>query len=145
MPAAILSAIAWVFRKISLDRLAEFVLRKVLFSKYVLIEIALFVLLLLYFGALLRMVVFLFDQLDNIYAFFKNISNPSGNTNNEITVVAFAVLSVLGVFKAFWDVFNLYTPIFISLFLMFGAKIGISLLKNLRKSISNVFEFSKLG
>lgn len=145
MPAAILSAIAWVFRKISLDRLAEFVLRKVLFSKYVLIEIALFVLLLLYFGALLRMVVFLFDQLDNIYAFFKNISNPSGNTNNEITVVAFAVLSVLGVFKAFWDVFNLYTPIFISLFLMFGAKIGISLLKNLRKSISNALEFTKLG
>lgn len=145
MPAAILSAIAWVFRKISLDRLAEFVLRKVLFSKYVLIEIALFVLLLLYFGALLRMVVFLFGQLDDIYVFFKNISNPSGNTNNEITVVAFAVLSVLGVFKAFWDVFNLYAPIFISLFLMLGAKIGISLLKNLRKSISNAFEFTKLG
>ena len=76
MPAFIISALAWIFRKLALGELAGFVLRKVIFSKLVVIE------------------------------FIKNLTNPTSSI--EVTSVALSVLSSLGVFKAFWDVLNLY-------------------------------------
>jgi hypothetical protein len=141
MPAFIISALAWIFRKLSFGKLAEFVLKKVVFSKFVLIEIAMFSLMVIYFGALLAIAVFLFGQLGDIYGSIKNLTNPT--SPNEVTSTGLAVLASLGVFKAFWDVFNLYAPIFISLFLMIGTGIGIKLLKKLRDSISHVVGFIK--
>ena len=141
MPAFIVSALAWVFRKLSLGKLAEFILKKVALSKFVLIEAAMFLLMLTYFGALLAMAVFLFGQLSDIYGSIKNFTNPTGS--NEVTSTGLAVLSALGIFRAFWDIFNLYAPIFISLFLMIGTGIGIKLLQKLRDSISHVVGFIK--
>ena len=134
--SAILSALSWIFTRLKLGELAAFVLKKIAFSKIVLIEIAMFALMVIYFGALLAIVNFLFGQLFDIFNFTKTLTNPT--SGNEITSTALAVLSTLGVFKAFWDVFNLYAPIFISLFLMLGSKIGIKLLEKLRYSISGL-------
>lgn len=136
--SAILSALSWIFGRLKLGELAGFVIKKIAFSKVVLIEIAMFALMVIYFGALLAIVNFLFGQLFDIFNFTKTLTNPTGS--NEVTSTALAVLSTLGVFKAFWDVFNLYAPIFISLFLMLGARIGIKLLEKLRKSISGLIQ-----
>lgn len=136
--SAILSALSWIFGRLKLGELAGFVIKKIAFSKVVLIEIAMFALMVIYFGALLAIVNFLFGQLFDIFNFTKTLTNPT--SGNEITSTALAVLSTLGVFKAFWDVFNLYAPIFISLFLMLGARIGIKLLEKLRKSISGLIQ-----
>lgn len=133
--SAILSALSWIFGRLKLGELSGFVLKKIVFSKVVLIEIAMFALMVIYFGALLAIAKFLFGQLFDIFNFTKTLTSPTGN--NEVTSTALAVLSTLGVFKAFWDIFNLYAPIFISLFLMIGAKIGIKLLEKLRKSIQS--------
>ena len=135
---AILSALSWIFNRLKLGELAAFVLKKIAFSKIVLIEIAMFALMVIYFGALLSIVNFLFGQLFEIFNFTKTLTNPT--SSNEVTSTALAVLSTLGVFKAFWDVFNLYSPIFISLFLMLGTKIGIKLLEKLRYSISGLIK-----
>ena len=135
MPA-ILSALSWIFGRLKLGELAGFVIKKISFSKVVLIEIAMFALMVIYFGALLSIVNFLFGKLFEIFSFTKTLTNPT--SSNEVTSTALAVLSTLGVFKAFWDVFNLYSPIFISLFLMLGTKIGIKLLEKLRYSISGL-------
>lgn len=137
MPA-LLSALSWIFGRLKLGELAGFVIKKIAFSKIVLIEIAMFALMVIYFGALLAIANFLFGQLFDIFNFTKSLTSPAGG--NEITSIALAVLSSLGVFKAFWDVFNLYAPIFISLFLMIGAKIGIKLLEKLRYSISGLIK-----
>ena len=137
MPA-ILSALSWIFGRLKLGGLAAFVLKKIAFSKIVLIEIAMFALMVIYFSALLSIVNFLFGQLFEIFSFTKTLTNPT--SSNEVTSTALAVLSTLGVFKAFWDVFNLYSPIFISLFLMLGTKIGIKLLEKLRYSISGLIK-----
>ena len=137
MPA-ILSALSWIFGRLKLGELAGFVIKKIAFSKIVLIEIAMFALMVIYFGALLAIVNFLFGQLFDILNFTKTLTNPTAD--NEVTSTALAVLSTLGVFKAFWDILNLYAPIFISLFLMLGAKIGIKLLEKLRKSISGLIK-----
>ncbi|MGP1532955.1 MAG: hypothetical protein ACTTJF_02680 [Campylobacter sp.] len=134
MPA-ILSALSWIFGRLKLGNLAGFIIKKIVFSKVVLIEIAMFALMVVYFGALLAIANFLFGQLFDIFNFTKTLTNPTNS--NEVTSTALAVLSTLGVFKAFWDIFNLYAPIFISLFLMIGAKIGIKLLEKLRKSIQS--------
>lgn len=137
MPA-LLSALSWIFGRLKLGELAGFVIKKIAFSKIVLIEIAMFALMVIYFGALLAIANFLFGQLFDIFNFTKSLTSPTGG--NEVTSIALAVLSSLGVFKAFWDVFNLYAPIFISLFLMIGAKIGIKLLEKLRYSISGLIK-----
>lgn len=134
MPA-ILSALSWIFGRLKLGNLAGFIIKKIVFSKVVLIEIAMFALMVVYFGALLAIANFLFGQLFDFFNFTKTLTNPT--SSNEVTSTALAVLSTLGVFKAFWDIFNLYAPIFISLFLMIGAKIGIKLLEKLRKSIQS--------
>ncbi len=134
MPA-ILSALSWIFGRLKLGNLAGFIIKKIVFSKVVLIEIAMFALMVVYFGALLAIANFLFGQLFDIFNFTKTLTSPT--SSNEVTSTALAVLSTLGVFKAFWDIFNLYAPIFISLFLMIGAKIGIKLLEKLRKSIQS--------
>lgn len=136
--SAILSALSWIFGRLKLGELAGFVIKKIAFSKVVLIEIAMFALMVIYFGALLAIVNFLFGQLFDIFNLTKTLTNPT--SGNEITSTVLAVLSTLGVFKAFWDVFNLYAPIFISLFLMLGARIGIKLLEKLRKSISGLIQ-----
>lgn len=137
MPA-LLSALSWIFGRLKLGELAAFVIKKIAFSKIVLIEIAMFALMVLYFGALIGIANFLFSQLFDIFNFTKSLTSPTGG--NEVTSIALAVLSSLGVFKAFWDVLNLYSPIFISLFLMIGAKIGIKLLEKLRYSISGLIK-----
>ena len=137
MPA-LLSALSWIFGRLKLGELAGFVIKKIAFSKIVLIEIAMFALMILYFGALIGIANFLFSQLFDIFNFTKSLTSPTGG--NEVTSIALAVLSSLGVFKAFWDVLNLYSPIFISLFLMIGAKIGIKLLEKLRYSISGLIK-----
>ena len=135
MPA-LLSALSWIFGRLKLGELAGFVIKKIAFSKVVLIEIAMFALMVIYFGALLAIANFLFGQLFDIFSFTKTLTSPANS--NEVTSTALSVLSALGVFKAFWDVLNLYSPIFISLFLMIGAKIGIKLLEKLRYSISGL-------
>lgn len=138
MPA-LLSALSWIFGRLKLGELAGFIIKKIAFSKVVLIEIAMFALMIIYFGALIAIVNFLFGQLFDIFGFLRGLTDSSGSSN-EITSIGLAVLSALGVFKAFWDVFNLYAPIFISLFLMLGARIGIKLLEKLRKSISGLIQ-----
>ena len=140
MPA-LLSALSWIFGLLKLDKLAGFVLKKIAFSKIVLIEIAMFALMVIYFGALLAIAIFLFGQLFDIFNFTKSLTNPT--SSNEVASTSLSVLSALGIFKALWDVFNLYFPIFISLFLVIGAKIGIKLLEMLRKSIQGYIGFIK--
>ena len=140
MPA-LLSALSWIFGRLKLGELAGFVIKKIAFSKIVLIEIAMVALMVIDFGALLAIANFLFGQLFDIFNFTESLTSPTGG--NEVTSIALAVLSSLGVFKAFWDVFNLYAPIFISLFLVIGAKIGIKLLEMLRKSIQGYIGFIK--
>lgn len=134
MPA-ILSALAWLFKRFKLGELASFVLKRAVFTKVVAIEIAMFAFMLTYFGALLYLATFLFGQLFDVVDSIKQVTNFKGN---DVATTAFSVFSALGIFKAFWDVFNLYAPIFISLFLMLGAKIGIKLLEKLRYSISGL-------
>lgn len=138
MPA-LLSALSWIFGRLKLGELSGFIIKKIAFSKVVLIELAMFALMIIYFGALIAIVNFLFGQLFDIFGFLRGLTDSSGSSN-EITSIGLAVLSALGVFKAFWDVFNLYAPIFISLFLMLGARIGIKLLEKLRKSISGLIK-----
>lgn len=135
MPA-ILSALAWLFGRLKLGELAGFVLKKIVFSKVIAIEIAMFALMVVYFGALVYISTFLFGQLFDIFDYLKNLTNS--NSNNTVTSAALSVISTLGIFKAFWDVFNLYAPMFISMFLIIGSKIGITLLKNLRKSLNEL-------
>ena len=139
--AAILSALSWIFGRLNLDKLAGFVLKKIAFSKIVLIEIAMFSLMVIYFGALLTIAGVLFVELFNLVMFIKNF--PTQNSGNEVTSTTFSVLSSLGVFKAFWDVANIHLPLFISLFLAFGTRVGIKLLEMLRKSIQGYIGFIK--
>ena len=93
--STILSALSWIFGRLKLGELAGFVIKKIAFSKVVLIEIAMFALMVIYFGALLAIVNFLFGQLFDIFNFTKTLTNPT--SGNEVTSTALAVLSTLGV------------------------------------------------
>lgn len=134
MPA-IYAALAWLFKKLSLGELAGFILRKVAFTKIVAIEIAMFALMIIYFGTLIYIANFLFGFLFDLLSNFKNLTSNGGS--NEVSYLAVSLFSALGVSKALVDVLNLCMPIFISLFLLIGLKVGIELFEKLRSSIVN--------
>ena len=140
MPA-IYAALAWLFKKLSLGELAGFILRKVAFTKIVAIEIAMFALMIIYFGTLIYVANFLFGFLFDLLSNFKNLTSNGGS--NEVSYLAVSLFSALGVSKALVDVLNLCMPIFISLFLLIGLKVGIKLFEKLRSSIVNFIGFIK--
>lgn len=140
MPA-IYAALAWLFKKLSLGELAGFILRKVAFTKIVAIEIAMFALMITYFGTLIYVANFLFGFLFDLLNNLKNLISNGGS--NEVSYLAVSLFSALGVSKALVDVLNLCMPIFISLFLLIGLKVGIKLFEKLRSSIVNFVGFIK--
>lgn len=140
MPA-IYAALAWLFKKLSLGELAGFILRKVAFTKIVAIEIAMFALMITYFGTLIYVANFLFGFLFDLLTNLKNLISNGGS--NEVSYLAVSLFSALGVSKALVDVLNLCMPIFISLFLLIGLKVGIKLFEKLRSSIVNFVGFIK--
>ncbi|EJP75048.1 hypothetical protein [Campylobacter sp. FOBRC14] len=140
MPA-IYAALAWLFKKLSLGELAGFILRKVAFTKIVAIEIAMFALMITYFGTLIYVANFLFGFLFDLLSNLKNLISNGGS--NEVSYLAVSLFSALGVSKALVDVLNLCMPIFISLFLLIGLKVGIKLFEKLRSSIVNFVGFIK--
>ena len=140
MPA-IYAALAWLFKKLSLGELAGFILRKVAFTKIVAIEIAMFALMIIYFGTLIYVANFLFGFLFDLLSNLKNLISNGGS--NEVSYLAVSLFSALGVSKALVDVLNLCMPIFISLFLLIGLKVGIKLFEKLRSSIVDFVGFIK--
>lgn len=112
-------------------KIVDYALRAVTFSKMVIINAILGGLILSYATAVLYIINFIYSKFNYIVDFVNNLSIG----NDKLVVTAISVLRALGAWNAFCDVMAIFSPIFLSFFLIYATKIGIVVFKFVRETI----------
>lgn len=120
-------------------KVVDFVLRKITFAKMIIINGLLFASILSYVAAVLVILNFIYTKFNYIVDYINNLSVG----NDKIITTAMMALKSLGAWNAFCDVFAVFSPILLSFFLIYAAKIGIFIFKNARDTLLS-FVIAKL-
>jgi|GEM_PF-1064908 hypothetical protein len=141
----IVESIIRFFLGFKITKKLNFLFSKSLFIFYITCSLSLKAFLALYISSLIYISYSIFKIFFNIISLVKTFTvSPASVGNNEIAYTVFLVLSSLGVFKAFWDVFTLIFPIVISFFVFRLARGGIKIYEELQKTIYSSYQFLKI-
>ena len=138
MPA-IIAMIVNFFGFFKWGKVVDFVLRKITFAKMVVINLLLFASILSYVAAVLVILNFIYTKFNYIVDYINNLSVG----NDKIITTSMMVLKSLGAWNALCDVFVIFSPVFLSFFVIYATKIGIFVFKNARDTLLS-FVIAKL-
>ena len=138
MPA-IIAMIVNLFGFFKWGKVVDFVLRGITFAKMVIINGLLFASILAYVAAVLVILNFIYTKFNFIVDYINNLSVG----NDKIVTTSMMVLKSLGVWNALCDVFTIFSPVFLSFFVIYATKIGIFVFKNARDTLLS-FVIAKL-
>ena len=138
MPA-IIAMIVNLFGFFKWGKVVDFVLRGVTFAKMVIINGLLFASILAYVAAVLVILNFIYIKFNYIVDYINNLSVG----NDKIVTTSMMVLKSLGAWNAFCDVFAIFSPVFLSFFVIYATKIGVFVFKNARDTLLS-FVIAKL-
>ena len=138
MPA-IIAMIVNLFGFFKWGKVVDFVLRKITFAKMVVINLLLFASILSYLAAVLVILNFIYTKFNYIVDYINNLSVG----NDKIITTSMMVLKSLGAWNALCDVFVIFSPVFLSFFVIYATKIGIFVFKNARDTLLS-FVIAKL-
>ena len=130
MPA-IIAMIVNFFGFFKWGKIVDYALRAFALSKMVIINVILGGLVLSYATAVLYIINFIYSKFNYVVDYVNNLSVG----NEKIVVTAIAVIKSLGAWNAFCDVMAIFSPIFLSFFLIYATKIGIVVFKLVRETI----------
>lgn len=130
MPA-IIAMIVNFFGFFKWSKIVDYALRAVTFSKMVIINAILGGLILSYATAVLYIINFIYSKFNYVVDFVNNLSVG----NEKIIVTAIAVIKSLGAWNAFCDVMAIFSPIFLSFFVIYATKIGIVVFRFVRETL----------
>jgi hypothetical protein len=130
MPA-IIAMIVNFFGFFKWGKIVDYALRAFALSKMVIINVILGGLVLSYATAVLYIINFIYSKFNYVVDYVNNLSVG----NEKIVVTAIAVIKSLGAWNAFCDVMAIFSPIFLSFFLIYATKIGIVVFKFVRETI----------
>ena len=130
MPAIIATIVSF-FGFFKWGKVVDYALRAITFSKMVIINVILGGLVLSYATAVLYIINFIYSKFNYVVDYINNLSVG----NEKIVVTAIAVIKSLGAWNAFCDVMAIFSPIFLSFFLIYATKIGIVVFKFVRETI----------
>ena len=130
MPA-IIAMIVNFFGFFKWGKIVDYALRAVTFSKMVIINAILGGLILSYATAVLYIINFIYSKFNYVVDFVNNLSVG----NEKIIVTAIAVIKSLGAWNAFCDVMAIFSPIFLSFFVIYATKIGIVVFRFVRETL----------
>ena len=128
---AIIATIVLFFRFFKWENAINFVFKAVTFSKMVLINVILGALVLSYAAAVIYIINFIYSKFNYIIDYVNNLSVG----NEKIVTTAFSILKSLGAWNAFCDVFSIFSPIFLSFFVIYATKIGITVFRFVRETL----------
>ena len=128
---AIIAMIVSFFGFFKWGKIVDYALRVVTFSKMVIINAILGGLILSYATAVLYIINFIYSKFNYIVDFVNNLSIG----NDKLVVTAISVLRALGAWNAFCDVMAIFSPIFLSFFLIYATKIGIVVFRFVRETL----------
>lgn len=138
MPA-IIAMIVNLFGFFKWGKVVDFVLRGITFAKMVIINGLLFASILAYVVAVLVILNFIYTKFNYIVDYINNLSVG----NDKIVTTSMMVLKSLGAWNALCDVFVIFSPVFLSFFVIYATKIGIFVFKNARDTLLS-FVIAKL-
>ena len=138
MPA-IIAMIVNLFGFFKWGKVVDFVLRGITFAKMVIINGLLFASILAYVAAVLVILNFIYTKFNYIVDYINNLSVG----NDKIITTSMMVLKSLGAWNALCDVFVIFSPVFLSFFVIYATKIGIFVFKNARDTLLS-FVIAKL-
>ena len=130
MPA-IIAMIVNFFGFFKWGKIVDYALRAFALSKMVIINVILGGLVLSYATAVLYIINFIYSKFNYVVDYVNNLSVG----NEKIVVTPIAVIKSLGAWNAFCDVMAIFSPIFLSFFLIYATKIGIVVFKFVRETI----------
>lgn len=130
MPAIIATIVSF-FGFFKWGKVVDYALRAITFSKMVIINAILGGLMISYATAVLYIINFIYAKFNYIVDYVNNLSAGS----DKLVLTAMAVLRSLGAWNAFCDVMAIFSPIFLSFFLIYATKIGIVVFKFVRETI----------
>ncbi|ORI04179.1 hypothetical protein [Campylobacter concisus] len=128
---AIIATIVLFFRFFKWENAINFVFKAVTFSKMVVINVILGALVLSYAAAVIYIINFIYSKFNYIIDYVNNLSVG----NEKIVTIAFSILKSLGAWNAFCDVFSIFSPIFLSFFVIYATKIGITVFRFVRETL----------
>lgn len=128
---AIVAMIVSFFGFFKWGKIVDYALRAFTFSKMVIINAILGGLILSYATAVLYIINFIYSKFNFVVDYVNNL--PTGN--DKILTTALAFIKSLGAWNALCDVMAIFSPIFLSFFLIYATKIGIVVFKFVRETI----------
>lgn len=130
MPAIIATIVSF-FGFFKWGKVVDYALRAITFSKMVIINAILGGLMISYATAVLYIINFIYAKFNYIVDYVNNLSAGS----DKLVLTAMAVLRSLGAWNAFCDVFAVFSPIFLSFFVIYATKIGIVVFRFVRETL----------
>lgn len=130
MPAIIATIVSF-FGFFKWGKVVDYALRAISFSKMVIINAILVGLVVSYATAVLYIINFIYSKFNYIVDYVNNFSVG----NDKVITTAIMALKSLGAWNALCDVMAIFSPIFLSFFLIYATKIGIVVFKFVRETI----------
>lgn len=130
MPA-IIAMITSFFGFFTWEKVVDFFFKTVSFSSMVVVNLFLFGVISSYFFAVVSILDFIYTKFNYIVDYVNNFSVG----NDKVITTAIMALKSLGAWNALCDVMVIFSPIFLSFFLVYAVKIGIVVYKFARETI----------
>lgn len=92
----------------------------------------------------LKFVLFVFEKINYVFSYTDSVMD-SHSASDSYVYVAFSVLDTLGVFKAFKEVFTMFTPVFESFFVFLISSLLFSVFSKVVKNIASIWRIFTWG
>lgn len=125
------------FKMFKWGKIVDFVYRQINFGAMTLINVALVAVLLAYATAVLTLLVSIYKRANDFIDYLNNLA--LGNQGGEIFSVALSIIKALGIWRAFGDLWDLYSVSIVSIFVIFAMKLGLKILNSLRNTLVSYF------
>ena len=130
--SALYSALSWIFGFFNWSKIVAYIRKKVTFGAMVVVNTALVVMLFAYGAAILSLLLFVYNKINQFISFLSDISSGG---SNEILAWAMDILRALGVWNAFVDVYNIFSVPIVSIITIYGMRLGLNVFHSLQNTL----------
>ncbi|WP_169778647.1 hypothetical protein [Campylobacter curvus] len=138
----IIAGIVAFFRFFRFSAIANFFIGKAVLLQVFMIEILLLSHLIGYFVGLLALLIFIYKKTHQFIDLIDKLM--TADNGNEILSVTAAIFQSFGIWQAFADVYNLFSPLLLTVFGVYGAVMGIKFFSFFRKRLIEYYKFLKI-
>lgn len=134
MPA-ILSAITWFFRFFIAEKAVNLALKFASFGWMVTINVAIMAALVAYGGAVLKLILFVYEKTNQFIDFVNGFSVGG----DDLTVWVMDIVKTMGAWNAFVDVYRIFSVPILSIFVILAVRLGLKIAHGMRNTLVTYF------